>query len=626
MSRIARRLAPLLLALLALPAPAGAALPLLAPGSTPTIVVPAHTRPAPLSRLWHLAATHRVSAVTLNTTLDVAYYRVGDRRYVSQFVPSTAGLLSVTLLREGVDVSVSTAATLSGPSPFATGDGGFPWPPIIGITLALALMVVVMVRGGHWRWRPHRRARAGVHHAGSTAAAEFPEVTFGDVAGNEEAKADLVEIVQFFTDPERFAAVGATIPKGALLCGPPGTGKTLLARAVAGEAGVAFFHAAASDFAEMYVGVGPKRVRELFARAKKAGRAIVFIDEIDAVGRRRAGGAQDGADSERDNTLIALLEQMDGFTSSEVVVLAATNRPEVLDGALTRPGRLDRRIEIPLPDRRGREQILAVHCRTRPVSPTVDLHQLASATAGLSGADLARLVNESAMAAARESATMIEPRHVDAALLTVTLGRARESALVTPRDREITAWHEAGHAVCAYLQEAVEDPVSVTIIPRGVAGGVTAMGQSDDHFLTRSAAAAQLVTALGGRAAERRLLGDDYTQGAHGDLTTATRLATSMVTHFGMTGHGLVVRDPQLLGPTVVEGVTEVVDGLLARALAEAERILEGQRAFVEAVVESLVREDTLRSTDLDAIYRSLGEPARVPSATTLAALFPEAA
>ena len=334
------------------------------------------------------------------------------------------------------------------------------------------------------------------------------------------------------------------MPRGFLLVGPPGTGKTLLARAVAGEAGVPFYSAAGSDFSEMFVGVGAARVRDLFAKAKKTG-GIVFLDEIDSVGRARNGNAPGGgANDERESTLNALLVEMDGFSKeNNVVIVAATNRPDILDPALTRAGRFDRQVTVAPPDRRGRTRLLDLYAKDRSMGPDVDFVALARRTPGLTGADICNLVNQAALEAARGKRGVINSGDFDEALATVVMGRARKSAIVTDRDREVTAWHEAGHTVAALVLPDANDPVQVTIVPRGPAGGVTWMGGDDNSFLTRSQARAQLVVALGGRAAEELLLDGDFTQGASGDLQSATGLATQMVTKWGMSNMGLVAMD-----------------------------------------------------------------------------------
>lgn len=440
--------------------------------------------------------------------------------------------------------------------------------------------------------------------------AEIPKTRFSDVAGCNEALEDLAEIVDFLKDREKFAAVGATPPAGAVLVGPPGTGKTLLARAVAGEAGVPFFAVAGSDFVEKYVGVGAGRVRALFAKARKCeGGAIVFIDEVDAVGRARGGN---NAHPEQENTLNALLVEMDGFRESNIIVLAATNRHDMLDKALTRPGRLDREVQVPLPDRLGREAILAVHAKDRPIAADVDYTLVARRTPGMSGAELARVVNEACLVAVRDNRKEVTNADFDQAIATASMGRARTSAVVTDHDREITAWHEAGHTLCAMLQPDADPPVSVSIIPRGPAGGVTWMAQGDDQFLTRKRAHARLIVALGGRAAEEILLDGEYTSGAYGDLTSASRLAFAMVTQYGMTDAGLMVRDEGLLGAATAatDASVQKVEQMLADARESARALLTANFDLLQAVSLELLDRDNLNASDLEEI-RARVEAAR---------------
>ncbi|MDQ1676556.1 MAG: cell division protease FtsH [Actinomycetota bacterium] len=486
-----------------------------------------------------------------------------------------------------------------------------------GLVVLLGLLTALMVRSRRERVRGGAGAttgvsrgglgvggRAGSRGRGTVEPATVPTTRFRDVAGCDEAIADLTEMVMFLREPERFTRTGAKAPKGALLVGPPGTGKTLLARAVAGEAGVPFFAAAGSDFTEMYVGVGAKRVRELFAAARRHPRAILFIDEVDTVARRRSADGDQGA-GETENTLVALLAEMDGFDDSNVIVLAATNRGDILDPALTRPGRLDRKVEVPNPDRRGRERILAVHIAGKPVAGDLDLTALARRTPGFSGAQLSALVNEACLEAARRDLVSVSHECFDHAVATVAMGRARTSALVTEHDREITAWHEAGHTLAAYLQADADDPVQVTIVPRGPAGGVTWMSGNDDLFLPRRKAHAQLVTALAGRAAEEVLLDGEYTQGAAGDLQTATELAFRMATQYGMTRLGYQVRHPRTA--TGDDTVSAVVEELLAGAHVAATTLLAEHREFLGAVAASLLDEETLTLPQITALARRCG-------------------
>jgi len=467
-----------------------------------------------------------------------------------------------------------------------------------GIIALLASVGVITWLGVSVYRRRRNQARVPVQGSGRNRLSrnkgdDVPETRFSDVAGCKEAIEDLREMVDVLTHPERFDALGARPPKGALLVGPPGTGKTLLARAVAGEAGVPFFSCAGSDFVEMYVGVGARRVRDVFGKAKKAGRAIVFIDEIDAVGRRRSDAANSGGAMEVENTMIALLNELDGFETSGVVVLAATNRPDVLDPALTRPGRLDRRVHVGLPDVAERAEVLGVHLRNKPVDEDVTLADLARRTPGFSGAQLEQVANEAALLAARDGVQRVDNSHLNAAVEYVATGRARHSAVVTESDRLVTAWHEAGHTVAALRHPDATRPVAVSIVPRGAAGGVTWMGESDSQLMTRGQLRARLVVALAGRAAEERLLGGEHTAGAASDLISATEVARAMVDRFGMTGRGLAVRDAGTSDRSDNE-----VDALLGEAFATASGLLERNRDLLEAVVR-----DLLEHQDLDAAW-----------------------
>jgi len=479
-------------------------------------------------------------------------------------------------------------------------DGLPVWVWILGVSALLVLVGRVQERRG-------KAARLEVLAASGG---------FAGVAGCEEAVEDLREIVSFLADPKRFERLGAVPPRGALLVGPPGTGKTLLARAVAAEAGVPFISANGSDFVEMYVGVGAKRIRELFQEARSHERAIVFIDEVDAIARRRSFGSPGDTGSgglvEHENTLIALLTELDGFERSKVITIAATNRPDVLDPAVTRPGRLERRVEVPNPDRRGREAILRVHAASRPLAADVDLDAVAARTPGLSGADLARVCNEAALAAVRLGRDRLDAECFAEAVEMVALGRARRSALVSDRDRRITAWHEAGHTAAAMLLDDAEDPVAVSITPRGPAGGVTWMAGSDDVYMTRDEGFARLVVMLGGRVAEEMLLGGGCTQGASSDLERATDLAEAMVARLGMTGRGIAV----LRSGT--DDSRRAVEDLLGEAHARCTSLLRSNAAFLEAVALELLDAERLGHADLRRLAECHGalagaqEPVRV--------------
>lgn len=431
--------------------------------------------------------------------------------------------------------------------------------------------------------RNDRRTRAAlVSDAGAAG--------FATVAGADEAVEDLSEIVEFLKNPTKFERLGASVPKGAVLVGPPGTGKTLLARAVAAEAHVPFFAASATDFVEMYVGVGAKRVRELYERARGESAAIVFIDEIDAIARTRSMNDREngtpGGPIEHENTLIALLTELDGFSRSNVITIAATNRPDVLDPALTRPGRLERRIEVPLPSVDGRTKILAVHAAGKPLAAGVDLAAVARRTSGFSGADLSRVCNEAALESVRRGRNDLDQDAFDAAVELVALGRPRHSVVLSAKDKKITAWHEAGHALCGLVQPSAANPVAVSITPRGPAAGVTWFESDDRLFVSKESAFAQLVVALGGRCAEEMLMGGSCTQGAQGDLQSATDLAMKMVTRYGF-GSSLIARTPnQFAGPD--EYTRGEAERLLADAHAAATAILDAYAAELELIASRL--------------------------------------
>ncbi len=437
-----------------------------------------------------------------------------------------------------------------------------------------------------------------------TTPVDIPDTRFTDVAGVDTALDDLQEVVDFLHHPERYDKTGANRPRGFLLVGPPGTGKTLLARAVAGEAGVPFYAITGADFVELFAGLGASRVRDLFAKARTQEKAIIFIDEVDAVGKARGVGIHTGANDERENTLNALLVELDGFARNDgIVILAATNRPDVLDPALLRPGRFDRQIVVPAPDRGGRRKILELYAKKRPFATGVDWDALSRRTAGMTGAQLEQLTNEAALVAARSGSGEISAEHLESALQTTMLGRERRGAVVSERDRRIVAWHEAGHAVAALLIDEAADPVQVSIVPRGGAGGVTWMEGGEHDLLTRSQARAQLVVAMAGRAAEELLLDGDHTQGAHGDLEMSTGLATAMVARYGM-GERMISRSDERLmmnGP-VGQEVDREVAGIIENALASARALLVERRTLLEMVAGELLEEETLSLEDLKAL------------------------
>ncbi len=411
-----------------------------------------------------------------------------------------------------------------------------PWyqlylPYIIVFVLFGVLYFFIMKQapGGGGKMNSFGKSKARV------ATNEKDAVKFADVAGADEEKAELEEVVEFLKDPAKFVKLGARIPRGVLLVGPPGTGKTLLAKAVAGEAGVPFFSISGSDFVEMYVGVGASRVRDLFENARKTNASIIFIDEIDAVGRHRGAGLGGGHD-EREQTLNQLLVEMDGFgTNSGVIVMAATNRPDILDPALLRPGRFDRRITVNYPDMKGREAILRVHCRNKPLEETVDLKKISQTTIGFTGAELANLMNEAALRAAKKNKALIGMEDIEESYMKLLLGPQKKSKVRTEKDNKLCAYHEAGHAVASYYCKNTDPVKHITIIPAGTAGGVTISVPTEDRMTdSRNAMIDHIVLSLGGRVAEEIVL-DDISTGASNDIQQATSIARNMVTRFGMS-------------------------------------------------------------------------------------------
>ena len=453
----------------------------------------------------------------------------------------------------------------------------------------LPYLVAAAVLGLFWYLLMRQRAGAGGgggapgasrfgHARTRTLSDQAKKVTFDDVAGADEEKEELQEIVEFLRDPQKFSSLGARIPKGVLLVGPPGTGKTLIAKAVAGEAGVHFLSISGSDFVELYVGVGASRVRDLFDQAKKEAPAIVFIDEIDAVGRQRGAGLGGGHD-EREQTLNQLLVEMDGFGSNEgVIVLAATNRQDILDPALLRPGRFDRQIYVGLPDIKGREAILKVHAKQKPLAEDVDLNQVARSTAGFTGADLENLLNEAALLAAREDQRFITMADLHNAMMKVIAGPEKRSRVVTDHARKLTAYHEAGHAVVIH-ELKTQDPVhQITIVPRGPAGGMTiSLPAEDKSYLSKKELEERIAVCLGGRVAEQIILGDIST-GASSDIQKASQISRAMVTKYGMSDK---------LG-TIAYG-NESDEIFIGRSMAQARTYSEEVAGLIDQEVKTIV-------------------------------------
>ena len=464
-----------------------------------------------------------------------------------------------------------------------------------------------------------------------------PAVTFQDVAGVEEAKEELQEVVEFLKEPEKFISLGARIPKGVLLIGPPGTGKTLLAKAVSGEAGVPFFSISGSEFVEMFVGVGASRVRDLFDQAKKHSPCIVFVDEIDAVGRQRGAGLG-GSHDEREQTLNQLLVEMDGFnTDTNVIIMAATNRPDVLDPALLRPGRFDRRVILDRPDMRGREQILRVHAKGKPVEEQVSLEKVAKSTPGFVGADLENLVNEAAILAARRNKKSIGPSEFQESIERVIAGPERKSRIITPDEKRIVAYHEAGHAVVTHVIPDADPVHKVSIIARGMMGGFTmALPQEDTILQSRNKLKADMAMLLGGRAAEE-IVFNDITSGASNDLERVTRLARNMVTRMGMSADlgplvygqkeeliflGREISEQRDYSETVAERIDTAVRTLVDESYARARRVLNQYRVQLDNIARRLIEVETLDSEEFVRIFdlpvepKVSGTPIPMPQAT----------
>jgi cell division protease FtsH len=504
------------------------------------------------------------------------------------------------------------------------------WPTLIVFGLPIVIILGIMWLFG----RNMSRGQQNIFSFGRSKAkmydAERPRVTFADVAGEEEAKGELTEVVDFLKNPAKYHSIGARLPRGILLIGPPGTGKTLLAKAVAGEAGVPFFSVSASEFVEMFVGVGASRVRDLFEKAKASSPSIVFVDELDAVGRQRFAGLGGGND-EREQTLNQLLVEMDGFDEHQnVIVIAATNRPDVLDPALLRPGRFDRQVTVGLPDRRGREAILKIHSRGIPISPQVDLDQIAAGTPGFSGADLANLVNEAALLAARKEKKIVEPNDFEEAIDKIVLGTER-AFVMNAHDKEVVAYHEAGHAIVAYFSEGADPLRKVSIVPRGRALGVTMQSPTEDRFnYSRHYLKGRLAVLMGGRTAEE-LVFNEMTTGAQNDLKEATSLARRMVGLWGMspevgsiylgTGEEHVFLGREMgqdrdISQDLLDRADRAIQSLVTEAKSRAKQILTQYRDKLDELANALITDETVDSVRIAELLGVPAVPAGAPVAS----------
>jgi cell division protease FtsH len=561
------------------------------------------------STLRNRASAGQVSSLEIKGNDGVATAKDGSRHDVH--LPDNTDTLASDLTSEGVDVTYTPAS------------GGAYWLQVLVPNLILLFII------GGFMYYILRQTQSGNNQAMSFGrsrarmiSGDKPAVTFADVAGVEEAKTELTEIVEFLKYPEKFVALGARIPKGVLMVGPPGTGKTLLSKAVAGEAGVPFFSISGSEFVEMFVGVGASRVRDLFDQAKKNSPCIVFVDEIDAVGRQRGAGLGGGHD-EREQTLNQLLVEMDGFdTNTHVIVIAATNRPDVLDPALLRPGRFDRHVTLDRPDIRGRRAILDVHARNKPLDTTVDLDVLARQTPGFSGADLSNLINEAAILAARGNKKVIGMEELEESIARVIAGPEKKSRRISEKEKEVIAYHEVGHALVMKALPHCDPVHKVSIISRGMALGWTmSLPEEDKYLISKAELMDQIAGIMGGRVAEE-IVFDDVTSGAENDIQRATQMARRMVTQWGMSeklGTVMMGQKEELVflgrdlgeqrnySEEIAAVIDEEIRGIIGHGYDTAKRILTEQRQKMDLVVERLKVVETIDAAELDEI---LSKPA----------------
>ena len=573
-------------------------------------------REIPINRVAELIEKQSVEQLSLTTDGTIKLTTKDGSRYISRKEPNIG--LGETLINLGVAPKViQDVKEVLILRPSLWENWGIVLVQIVPLAL-IGLFLVFMLR----------QAQSGNNQAlsfGKSRARMFtgdrPTSTFDDVAGVDEAKQELEEVVEFLQEPEKFTALGAHIPKGVLLVGAPGTGKTLLARAVAGEAGVPFFSISGSEFVEMFVGVGASRVRDLFDQAKRNSPCIVFVDEIDAVGRQRGAGLG-GSHDEREQTLNQILVEMDGFdTDANVIVLAATNRPDILDPALLRPGRFDRRVVIDRPDRRGREAILEIHVRGKPLAQDVDLGVLARTTPGFTGADIENMANEAAILAARRNKRAINMDEFQEAVERVIAGPERRSRLISDEEKQIIAYHEAGHALVGLNMEHADPVHKITIIARGMAEGYTmTLPEDDRRFKSKARLDDELAGLLGGRAAEEIVFGD-VTNGAGSDLRRTTKIARDMVTQYAMSDGlgqrtfgqkeeliflGREISEQRDYGEEVAIQIDREMKRIVDRAYDRARQVLEEKRATLDAIAQALVERETIDSAELQEIVQSV--------------------
>ena len=577
----------------------------------------------PVSRVISLAKNNQLDKIEVNGD-NLTVYRTGGETFNSKLEKGDS--ITSLLLESGVEIGAPGVEIYSKGSSGLSSFFGLliNFLPLIFFG-GLILFMMRQAQGSNNQTLSFGRSRARM------MPFNRPTVTFADVAGVEEAKVELQEIVEFLKFPERFLALGARIPKGVLLVGPPGTGKTLLARAVAGEAGVPFFHISGSEFVEMFVGVGAARVRDLFEQAKRNSPCIVFVDEIDAVGRHRGAGLGGGHD-EREQTLNQILVEMDGFeTNTNIIVVAATNRPDILDPALLRPGRFDRRVTLDLPDLQGRKAILRVHAAGKPLAPEVILDTVAKETPGFSGADLSNLVNEAAILAARQNKKSIFMSEFEEAVDRIIAGPERKSRLINRREKEMTAYHEAGHALVAWALPHADRVHKISIVSRGSMGGHTSLLPEEDRYLwTKNQFSDMMAVTMGGRAAEEQIF-DEVTTGASNDIERATKIALGMIKRYGMSRSlgprtfgkreemiflGRELSEERDYGDKVAEEIDEEVKGLIIRAYTEANDILVNHKPKLVLLAEYLIEHETVSGEALNHLFNGEQpgtEPGGVP-------------